>query len=405
LPSVAILGAGVVSPAGNDLESFWRGVCQGRSFAENLDIHVNGLPLIGHRVRGDDWLAPFTHSELRRIDRFTLLGLSAMAQAVQQASSSIDRVEPCRRALVAGVGFGGIATLTSQHLVLESQGWRKLSPFGVASVMASSLVAYGSIRFDIQGEASTVTSACASGTQALVHGVQLIRSGAADIVIAGGAEAPLAALPMASFARMEATASGTDDPEVASRPFDAARRGFVLGEGAGFIVLASDDVAKGASPALGTIDGWSVTTDSYHIIAPHPTGDGATRCMRSALAQAELHPADIVHVNAHGTGTIRNDHAEGAALAEVFGPYGVPVTSIKGAIGHLMGGAGAVEAVEALLSAGDGLVPPTVNCDELDEQIEVDVVRSTPRTIPKGPSLSCSFAFGGQNAAVVISPP
>ena len=402
MTAVHIVAAGVVSPAGTTVESFWAGLCAARSWASSIDAQVAGLDLIGHVVPDDGWSDVFTHSERRRLDRFALLGMAAMQQAVTAVEAAWREVAPERRSISAGVGLLGIGTLTAQHAILRDEGWRKMSPFGVSSVMASSLVAYGAMRFDVRGEASTVTSACASGTQAIAAGARQILDGTADLVLAGGSEAPLDQLPMAAFARMEAMSRRIDEPEAASRPFDRDRDGFVLGEGAAFLLLANDEVAR-TLPILGTIDGWAVTTDAHHIAAPALAGDGAVRCMTGALRRAGLSPDVITHVNAHGTGTTLNDSTEAAALATVFGPRSVPVTSCKGAIGHLMGAAGAVEAVACLLAAREGTVPPTVNCDELDEGMAIDVVTGGCRTVPRA-ALSCSFGFGGQNAAIVVSP-
>jgi 3-oxoacyl-[acyl-carrier-protein] synthase II len=305
---------------------------------------------------------------------------------------------------VAGIGFGGITTLTDEHRVLLEDGPRRLSPFGVATVMPSALAAFASIRFGVKGPVMTVTSACASGTQALVEAARLVREGSVDVVIAGGAEAPLADLPIASFNRMKALAGTTREAARASRPFDADRTGFVLGEGSGFMVIADGAAAERLGlPVLARLTGWGITSDAFHITAPDPNGDGARRCIEAALHRGGHEPGDIAHVNAHGTGTRLNDAAEAAAFRSVFGPFGTPVTSAKGAIGHLMGGAGAVESVLAVQSLRAGVVPPTLNCDRCEPELELDVVTGSPRRVPPGPVLKCSFAFGGQNAAVVFA--
>jgi 3-oxoacyl-[acyl-carrier-protein] synthase II len=403
--TAAILGAGVVAPSGSGVDAFWDGMCAGRSFASRLDLTVDGLPLIGHPITDDGWRSRFKGTERRRLDPFALWGLTAMEDALEGAAGEAWQSSPPeRRAITCGVGFGGIGTLTSQKDVLDGAGWRKLSPFGVASVMPSSLTAYASLRFDARGEGVAISSACASGTQAIAQGCRLISSGEADVVLAGGAEAPLDPLPMSSFARMEAMASGVGDPQRASRPYDVDRCGFVMGEGAAFLLLASAEAANSCdADVMGWVAGAAMTTDAFHIVAPDPEARGAVRCLRAALAQAGVQPTDITHVNGHGTGTARNDAAEALALAEVFGAGAVPVTSAKGAIGHLMGAAGAVEALETLLAADRGLVPPTVNADTVD--LDIDVVSGSPRPIERGPALTCSFAFGGQNAALVLVPP
>jgi 3-oxoacyl-[acyl-carrier-protein] synthase II len=406
---VVIAGLGVVSPAGSTPCEFWQGMTAGRSYVRWLDPpqggHPDSAPLPAATIDGDDWAVGLRHAERRRLDRTVQLGLMAAQQAVDAAGLPDAGLDPGRLGLVAGIGFGGITTLTDEHRLLLQDGARRLSPFGVATVMPSAMAAFGALRFGAQGPVMTVTSACASGTQALAEASRLIQDGSADVVIAGGAEAPLAELPMACFNRMKALAGASACATSASRPFDADRSGFVLGEGSGFMVVADGAVAERLGlPVLAHLTGWGITTDAYHITAPDPQGDGARRCLEAALQRSGHDAADITHVNAHGTGTKLNDAAEAAAIQKVFGAFGVPVTSAKGAIGHLMGGAGGVESVLAVQSMRAGTVPPTVNCDAPDPLFELDIVTGSPRPVPAGPVLKCSFAFGGQNAAVVFSP-
>jgi 3-oxoacyl-[acyl-carrier-protein] synthase II len=407
-PKVAIVGMGVIAPCGASLCDFRNGILSGKSFARRLDLDAPGLTLIGCPVPDGPWLDVLSHADRRRIDRITQLSIAAAQSAVDDAHGAIpDDAEGQRErvAVVAGIGFGGISTLSEQHRNFLEKGWRRISPFAVPAVMPSAVAANLSIRFGANGPVTTVTSACASGTQAIGEGAELIRSGRADIVIAGGAEAPLDAYPMASFARMDAMSRRSDDPESASRPFDVTRDGFVMGEGAAFVVLQDLDRAISAGRRVhAEIAGFALTADAAHVTAPDGAATQAGRCVHAALDDAAIDASSVAHVNAHGTGTQLNDRAEGTALKRALGGRSVPVTSFKGAIGHLMGGAGAVELVGAVQSMQEGLVPPTVNCDDIDPDIELDVVTNTPRQIPRGPAISCSFGFGGQNAALVVAP-
>jgi 3-oxoacyl-[acyl-carrier-protein] synthase II len=249
----------------------------------------------------------------------------------------------------------------------------------------------------------TVSAACASGAAAIAQGVDLLRLGVADVVLAGGVDALVTYGPLAAFMRLDAMSRGVDHPELASRPFDVDRDGFVIGEGAGFVVMArtADAVDR---PRLGLVLGHASTSDAHHLVAPAPGGEGALRCMALALADARLTPGDLAHVNAHGTSTVLNDRAEAEALARLFGGSSPPVTGIKGTTGHMVAGSGAVEAVVALISISRGLVPPVAGLRTLDPAVRVEVVQGGPRPVPTGPALSNSFGFGGANTVLVLGP-
>jgi 3-oxoacyl-[acyl-carrier-protein] synthase II len=354
-------------------------------------------------VQDGEWLDQFSVADRRRLDRIVLLGLAAANQAAH--AELLSMVAPRRRSVVSGIGFGGISTLTSQHKLMLESGHRRLSPFGIPTIMTSALSAFASLRYEVRGPMMTVSSACASGGQAIAEAGRLIRDGSADLVLAGGAEAPLDVLTVAGFSRMEALASSANELNGLARPFDVSRGGFTIGEGAAFLVIVGDDIAEAHSlPVQGELLGWSVSSDAHHITAPPEDGSTAEECIRTAIEHAGLLPSDIKSVNAHGTGTRLNDQAEATALTKIFGPEAIPVTSVKGAIGHLLGGAGAVEAVAAVRSAQTGLVPPTVGCEHVDPALPVDVVKDAPRHVGSGPVISCSFGFGGQNVALVIAP-
>jgi 3-oxoacyl-[acyl-carrier-protein] synthase II len=270
-------------------------------------------------------------------------------------------------------------------------------------VMPSSVAAHLSLRFGFGGPCLTVSAACASGAAAIGEGVELLRRGAADIVLAGGVDSLVSYGAMCCFMRLDAMSRNVRCPDLASRPFDADRDGFVIGEGSGFVVLQRlvDVTASGPEP-LGLVLGHASTADAHHLVAPSPGGDGAARCMTLALADAAVQACDVAHVNAHGTGTVLNDRAEAAALKTVFGDTCPPVTAVKGSTGHLIGGSGAVEAIVSLMSLQRGLVPPVAGLRTIDPQIDLDVVTGTPRHVSPGCALSNSFGFGGANTALVL---
>ena len=341
--------------------------------------------------------------EVRRTDRAALLGVAAAADAVDQATADAPLgADPLRCGVVAGSGIGGIRTLEDQVIGFAERGPSKVGPFLVPMMMANATAALVGIRNGFTGPNIAVATACATGAHAIGEGARYVRDGMADVIVAGGTEACITPVTMAAFARMGAL-SRNPDPAAASRPFDEDRDGFVMGEGAAFLVLEPWDraVARGAR-ILGEVAGYGLTCDAHHITAPIEDGAGAVAAIEMALADAGLAPSAIGHVNAHGTSTPHNDSAEAAAIAKVFGAGALPVTSGKGVTGHLIGAAGAVEAVSALVAVDRGLVPPTANHHRTD--LPVDVVAGEPRTVDRAPVVSTSFAFGGHNVALVLSP-
>ncbi len=328
-----------------------------------------------------------------------------MAAGLAGPDADADALDRARVAVVAGSGVGGLTTLEDQVRLHAERGPRRVSPFLVPMMMVNGPAALISIAHGFTGPSLCVATACATGANAIGEAARMLRDGSADVAVAGAAEASITPTAMAAFGRMGALSGRHDDPGTASRPFDVDRDGFVMGEGAGFLVLEhrSRAEARGAT-ILGEVAGYGRTCDAHHITAPAEDGAGAAACVRLALADAGLDPGDVVHVNAHGTSTPLNDAAEARALAAVFGPRSVPVTSTKGVTGHLIGAAGAVEAAVALTSAAQGTVPPVAGTSEVDPALEVDVVVGGPRSVPVGPVLSTSFAFGGHNAALVLVP-
>ena len=408
---VVVTGLGVVTPAGLDVASTHAAVLAGRSAARPISTWTTD----GHEVTCAASIVDFPLSNLaaaraaRRLDRVALLGVAAAEEATIQAglasTEGTGDVDPTRVAVVIGSGVGGILTLEDQIETRVVRGPRRVSPLLIPMMMANATAGLVSLRHGFRGAAMSVSTACASGANSIGIGLDLIRAGRADVVVAGGAESSITPTAMAAFSRMGALSTRNDDPTAASRPFDRDRDGFVMGEGAGILVLESAAHAerRGAT-VLGEVAGYGATADAHHVTAPRPDGAAAVAAMREALADAGLAPADIGHVNAHGTSTPLNDRAEANALVELFGRNGPPVTSTKGVTGHLVGAAGAVEAVLALRCAGAGSVPAVANLTDPDVDEALSLVIGEPRSIGVGPVLSNSFGFGGHNASLVLVP-
>ncbi|MER6329611.1 beta-ketoacyl-[acyl-carrier-protein] synthase family protein [Streptomyces sp. NPDC001034] len=403
---VAVTGIGVKSPAGNTPEEAYQTFLAAESTAAPVDrLAAEAVP-----VRFACLVPPFepeaylTRREARQIDRVTMLALCAAADAVADARPPGD-LAPERTGVQLGTGIGG---LPSMEATARDHGD---SPMGmpvhtVPRTMANSPACRIAMRFGFRGSCTTYATACASGTTALGEAARKIRYGELDMALAGGADAPVTTVIMSGFARMRALSLRNEEPRLASRPFDAGRDGFVVGEGAAMLVLERWDlaVARGAT-VHGEITGYADNCDAFHIVAPHEDGSVAAACMRSALADAGLSPSDIGHVNAHGTSTLLNDHAEAAAIGRCFGGQSPPVTALKGVTGHLIGGSGALEAALALRCASVGLVPAIANTVSSPEADLVDLVTGSPRAVRSAPVLSNSFGFGGQNACLVLAPP
>ena len=394
---VAVTGVGVKTPLGLDVGSLWDGLVQGSSTAGPIErFDASDLPVsVACEVKGFDPVDYLGPKETRRADRVAHLGFAAAVDALEAAGAL--GADPHRCGVVAGTGVGGLSTQEEEEKVLWERGPSRVSPFLVPMMMANATPALIAMKHGWTGPNLCIATACAAGAHALGEGSRLIRDGSCDVVLAGGAEASITPVALAAFARMGALSSlGV------SRPFDVARDGFVMGEGAAFLVLEEWNraVDRGAE-ILGEVLGYARNSDAFHITAPSEDGSGAVACMQLALDDAGLAPGDIGHVNAHGTSTPMNDAIEGMAIAKVFGDAAPPVTSTKGATGHLIGAAGAVEAVASLLSMRHGVVPPTANHQSTD--IGVDVVAEA-REVGAKPVLSNSFGFGGHNASLVLAP-
>jgi 3-oxoacyl-[acyl-carrier-protein] synthase II len=385
---VAITGMGVIASCGIGKDAFWDGL---------LATPEDGM----RRIEGFDGTPYFGAKEVRRVDRFAQLAVAAAEQAIDDAGGLEDlAADPDRIGVFIGTGVGGLETLATQIIVFHDKGPRRVTPFMVPMIMANAGAANVSMRYGMRGPCETTVTACAAGTHSIGNAARVIATGRADVMLAGGAEAGCTAVGVAAFTNMTALSrSGR------SKPFDATRDGFVIAEGAAVVILEEWNraVARGAT-IYAEITGAASNADAHHITAPSPGGPGAAACMELAIMDAGLTPADIAHINAHGTSTPLNDAAEAEAINKVFGTPGPPVTSTKGVTGHALGAAGAIETVASVLTMAHRMIPPTAGLTELDPDVHLDVVTGAPRAWTPGPTLSNSFGFGGHNGCLVISP-
>jgi 3-oxoacyl-[acyl-carrier-protein] synthase II len=404
---VVITGLGAITPLGPDVESLWEGVLTGRSGVRRIDdrlagfAHVAELPTLIGAPMAVEPATQLTRVQARRMDRSEQAAVVAARQAWADAGS--PEVDPERLAAVIGTGIGGVTTLLDQDDLIEERGPSRVSPLTVPMMMPNGPAAWVSLELGAKAGVYSTVSACASGAEALSLAVRLIRSGEADIVVAGGAEAAIAPLTIAGFAQARTLSKRNDDPERASRPFDVDRDGFVLGEGAGALILerAGFAAARGAR-VLGRVAGFAVTSDAYHITGPDPSGEGQIRAIRRAVADAGLTPADIDHVNCHATSTVVGDIGEAVAIQKALGDD-VILTAPKSSIGHLVGAAGAVESILTLLTVTNGIIPPTLNLEQKAPEVTLDVVAGEPRKHDMRAAVCNSFGFGGQNVSLVFT--
>lgn len=402
---VVITGIGVVTPGGCTPDDLWATLRAGRSTAtglDHLDLERHRVR-IGCRVRGLDEVDLLSAKDARRMDPFARYGTTAALAAYRDAGS--PQPDPARTAIVVGNAVGGRTTSDQESAHFTTDGPHRVSPLMPLLTMPNAAAAQIAMRLHWTGPATTIATTCASGADAIGQAVTLLRAGRADVVVAGGCEATLTPVTLAGFGNLNAVSLRNDDPEHACRPFDVDRDGFVMGEGAGFVVLerATDATARGAR-TYAEVAGYGATSDAHHLSMPLPDGSGAVGAMTAALSDAGLAPSDIAHINAHGTSTPHNDRSEATALTKVFGAGGPPVTATKSVIGHLIGAAGAVEMIAAVQAMRAGEVPPTANHERLEPGMDIDVVHSRPRPVPPGPALSNSFGFGGHNASLVVVP-
>ncbi len=406
---VLVTGLGATTPLGGDVESTWDALVDGRSGVARLTadwLDRFDLPVtIGAQLAVEP-TERLERVKARRLDRSEQVAVVAAREAWVDSGlpeNPADGVDPERLAVIIGTGIGGAITLLTQDDLLEEHGMRKVSPLTIPMLMPNGPAAHVGLAFGALGGVHAPVSACASGAEALAWAWRMLRNDEVDVVIAGGAEACICPITLAGFAQMRAMSTRNDDPERASRPFDVERDGFVLGEGAGIMVLerAEFAAARGAR-VYGRLAGAGTSSDSHHITAPDPAGTGAARAIRAARRSGGVDAADVGHVNAHATATSVGDLAEAEAIRSSVGDHPV-VTAPKSALGHLLGAAGAVESIACVLSIRDDVVPPTLNLDNLDPAVQLDIATGSARKVPLTAAVNDSFGFGGHNVALVFT--
>jgi 3-oxoacyl-[acyl-carrier-protein] synthase II len=405
---VVVTGLGATSPLGGDVPTTWQAALRGTSGAHTMTdawVQEYQLPVTFAAHLAVPTSEVLTKVEIKRLDPTGQMAVIAAREAWQD--SGAPEVDPLRLGVVVATGIGGIWTLLTAYDTLKEKGPRRVLPLTVPMLMGNGPAAAVSLELGARAGVHTPVSACASGAEAIAMGLDMIRSGRADVVIAGGTENATHPLPIAGFAAMQALSTRNDSPETASRPYDTARDGFVLGEGAGILVLESEEHARARGARIyAELAGAGLTSDAHHIAAPDPVGAGASRAILDALAGADAAPSDVVHLNAHATSTPVGDVAEVAAIRSALGDAtdGVAVSATKSMTGHLLGAAGALESVLTVLAVHERQAPPTINIDDLDPEVTLDVVRKEPRALPAGDilALNNSFGFGGHNAALAF---
>ncbi len=405
---VVVTGLGVISPVGTGLSKFWQGLIEGRSGigpvtafeAREYDTRIAG------EVKDFNPEDFFEKKEVKRTDRFVQFAVAGTRMALEDAKLDLKKEGDLSRVgVIFGTGIGGMATFENQTRVLFEKGPNRVSPFFVPMMIANMAAGQISISTGARGLNYTIVNACASGTNAAGTAFRHLQRGDADVIITGGTEASITPLTFAGFTAMKAMSTRNDEPARASRPFDRDRDGFVLSEGAGVLILETEEHArKRGAKIYAEFKGYGSTADAYHITAPAPEGVGAARAMQLALKDAGLFPGDISYINAHGTSTELNDRYETKAIKQVFGEYAyaLPVSSTKSMTGHLLGAAGAVELIACALTIRNGIIPPTVNFENPDPECDLDYVPNISRKAKVNAALSNSLGFGGHNATVII---
>ncbi|MEU9442526.1 beta-ketoacyl-ACP synthase II [Streptomyces sp. NPDC048304] len=411
--TVVVTGIGATTPLGGDVASFWEALVAGKSGVSLLEQEwAADLPV---RIAAQIAVDPgeiIPRPQARKLDRSAQFALIAAQEAWKDAGFAARAgedasVNPDRLGAVIASGIGGVTTLLDQYDILKERGVRRVSPHTVPMLMPNSPAANVGIELGARAGVHTPVSACASGAEAIGYAIEMIRTGRADVVVAGGTEAAIHPLPIAAFGNMMAMSKNNDDPQGASRPFDAGRDGFVLGEGAGVIVLESEEHAKARGARIyAEAVGQGISADAHHITQPEPSGNGIAHALQNLLDSTDLKPAEVVHVNAHATSTPQGDVAEIKALRKVFGDDvdHMAISATKSMTGHLLGGAGGIETVASILALVNRTAPPTINIDDLDPDVNADIVRGEARQLPEGriAALNDSFGFGGHNVVLAF---
>ena len=405
---VVVTGLGCVSPVGNNVKDTWQALLAGKSGAAPItafDASAHKTKFAAE-VKGFDPVALFGTRDARKMDRFTQLATAAVLEAIEHANFKIDESNRDRVGILIGTGIGGIGTLLEQYDILRTRGPERVSPFLIPMMISDGAAGNIAIRVGARGPNMSLATACASGTNSLGEAAEMIRRGSADVMIAGASEASILAIAMAGMNVMTALSTRNDDPQKASRPFDKNRDGFLMGEGAGILILESLEYAQArGAKILCEFTGYGTTDDAHHISAPAEDGAGAANSMRLALESADLKLVDIDYINAHGTSTYLNDKSETAAIKTVFGEqaYKIPVSSTKSMTGHLLGASGALEALVCAMTITDNILPPTINYETPDPVCDLDYIPNQARKAEPRHVMSNSFGFGGHNATLILS--
>lgn len=404
---VVITGVGVVSPVGNDATTFWNSLLAGKSGIGHItafDVSEYSTQIAGE-VKDFNAEAYMDKKDIRRNDRFVQFAIAAAKMAKEDAKLEITPELSERVGVNVGSGIGGLSTWEDQHTVLMEKGPRRVSPFFIPMMIANMASGLVSIELGAKGPTTAAITACATGTNSIGDSFKLIQHGHADVMFAGGAEATIRPIALAGFGSMKAMSTRNDEPQKASRPFDQDRDGFVMGEGSGVVVLEELEHAlnRGAN-ILAEVIGYGMSADAYHFTAPPENGEGAARCMKSALKDAGIDPTEVGYINAHGTSTPIGDAAEIRAIKEVFGEhaYKLAVSSTKSMTGHLLGATGGIEAIASAFALRDQILPPTINLEHPDPECDLDLVPNQARKADIRVAMSNTFGFGGHNATIIL---
>jgi len=406
---VVVTGIGAVSPLGHDAASTWEGMKEGRSgigLIESMDTTDYAVK-IGGEVRGFDHKQFFTNpKDARRMDRYAHLSIAAAQMALTESGLNESEINRDRIGVMLGSGIGGLGTLEQNHTALMQKSPSRVSPFTIPMMISNIASGVFSMEHGFGGPNMAIVTACATANHSIGEAWRMIKFGDADAFIAGGSEAAILPMGLAGFGNMKALSTRNDDPTRASRPFDTARDGFVMGEGAGVVVIEElEHAKKRGATILAELTGYGLSADAYHLTSPHPEGLGAARCMDMALKHAGLNPEDVQYVNAHGTSTPQGDICETKAIKKSFGNWakeGLVVSSTKSMTGHLLGAAGGVEILACIYAIRDGIIPPTINLEDQDPQCDLDYCANTAREMEIKAALSNSFGFGGHNASLLV---
>lgn len=404
---VVVTGVGMITPVGLDTEKTWVGLINGRSgigpltFFDDKDIPTQ----IAGEIHGFDPSQYIEQKEIKKMDRFIQLAIAASQMAMDDSGLKVTPKNAERIGVMVSAGIGGLPAIERYYKIYLEKGYRKISPFLIPMLIINEASGQISIRYGAKGPNSAAVTACATGTHSIGDAFKIIQRGDADAMIAGGSESCICPLGVGGFCAMKALSTRNHEPERASRPFDAERDGFVMGEGAGIVILEDLEFAlKRGAKIYAEVVGYGLTGDAYHLTTPAPNGEGAARCMAMAIKDAGISPSDMGYINAHGTSTKYNDEYETMAIKTVFGEhaYKIPISSTKSMTGHLLGAAGGVEAVITLLAMDRGIIPPTINLENPDPECDLDYVPNKARKADIEVAMSNSFGFGGTNACIIF---